>query len=66
LALGFGSDSALAGIDLAMEYRFTIGWNEFRLPTYAYVPFGDEQVLIENDPVPLRNQSHWITIGYRL
>ena len=62
---GFGSEFGLAGRDLALEYRFTIGWNELGLPTYAYVPFGDEEVLIENPVVPLRNQSHWITLGYR-
>jgi hypothetical protein len=62
---GFGSEFGLAGRNLALEYRFTIGWNELGLPTYAYVPFGDEELLIENPAVPLRNQSHWITLGYR-
>jgi hypothetical protein len=62
---GFGSEFVLAGLNLSLEYRFTIGWNQLNLPTYAYVPFGDEEVLIENKPVPLRNQSHWVTLGYR-
>ncbi len=62
---GFGSEFVLSGLDLALEYRFAIGWNELRLPTYAYVPFGDEEILVENAPVPLRNQSHWLTVGYR-
>lgn len=64
-AYGFGSEFGLGGQNLALEYRFTIGWNELRLPTYAYVPFVDEEVLIDNEPVPLRNQSHWITLGYQ-
>jgi hypothetical protein len=61
---GFGSEFGLAGLNLSLEYRFTIGWNELDLPTYAYVPFGGEELLIENTPVPLRNQSHWVTLGY--
>lgn len=62
---GFGSEFTWTGLDLALEYRFAIGWNELRLPTYAYIPFGDEELLVENAPVPLRNQSHWLTVGYR-
>jgi Outer membrane protein beta-barrel domain len=62
---GFGSDFELARKHLGVEYRFTIGWNELRFPTYAYVPFGEEEILIQNEPVPLRNQCHWITLGYR-
>lgn len=47
------------------EYRFSMGWNTLLMPTYAYVPFGEEQVLVENEPVPLKNQSHSIMLGIR-
>lgn len=63
---GMGAGFTVAGQDLTLEYRFTVGWNRLDMPTYAYVPFGDEQVLVENPPVPLRNQSHWVTLGIRL
>lgn len=62
---GFGSEFLMAGLNLALEYRFTIGWNELQMPTYAYIPVGDDEVLIDNRPVPLRNQCHCITVGYR-
>ena len=52
--------------NLLLEYRFAIGWNVLAMPTYAYVPFEDEEILIENDPVPLRNQSHLLLLGIRL
>jgi len=48
---------------LVFEYRFTTGWNQLMMPTYAYVPFGDEEILIENDPVPLKNQTHSLMFG---
>jgi hypothetical protein len=54
----------LWGRQLALEHRFTIGWNTLAMPTYAYVPFGDEEILIENEPVPLRNQNHLVLIGF--
>ena len=53
------------GKNLVLEHRFTIGWNTLAMPTYAYVPFGDEQLLIENEPVPLRNQNHLVLVGLR-
>ena len=46
-----------------VEHRFTIGWNALAMPTYAYVPFGNERILIENEPVLLKNQNHLITVG---
>jgi hypothetical protein len=47
-----------------LEHRFTIGWNTLYMPTYAYVPFGEnEEILIENEPVPLRNQNHLLLMG---
>jgi len=50
---------------LLIEYRFTIGWNSLAMPTYAYVPFGNDQILVENEPVPLKNQLHSVTVGIR-
>jgi hypothetical protein len=46
-----------------LEYRFTLGWNSLAMPTYAYVPFGDEEVLIDNEPVSLKNQNHLVLFG---
>jgi hypothetical protein len=49
-----------------IEYRFDLSLQQLPLPTYAYVPFGDEDpVLIDNDPVPLRHQSHLLMLGIR-
>ncbi|MBD3334239.1 MAG: outer membrane beta-barrel protein [Candidatus Eisenbacteria bacterium] len=62
---GTGLEFAVQDIDLILEWRFTIGWNVLAMPTYAYVPFGDEQQLIDNEPVPLRNQNHLILLGLR-
>lgn len=66
LVYGMGAGFHVAGRALTLEYRFTVGWNRLEMPTYAYVPFGDEEILVENPPVPLRNQSHWVTLGVRL
>ena len=60
---GFGLESPAFARRLVLEYRFTIGWNTLDMPTYAYVPFGDEEILIENEPVPLKNQNHVIMLG---
>ncbi len=60
---GFGLESPAFGRTLVLEYRFTLGWNTLSMPTYAYVPFGDDEILIENEPVPLKNQSHLIMLG---
>ncbi len=60
---GAGVDFSLRGMQLLLEYRFAIGWNSLAMPTYAYVPFGDEEILIENEPVPLKNQNHLLLIG---
>jgi hypothetical protein len=62
MELGF----RLWGREVGLEHRFTIGWNTLAMPTYAYVPFGDEQILIENEPVPLRNQNHLVLLCLRL
>jgi len=66
LVYGMGAGFNVAGQAVSIEYRFTVGWNALAMPTYAYVPFGDEQVLVDNPPVTLRNQSHWVTLGVRL
>jgi hypothetical protein len=63
LAYGFGMEFPLFGQRSFIEYRFTMGWNTLAMPTYAYVPFGDEEILIENEPVPLKNQNHAIMFG---
>jgi hypothetical protein len=60
---GGGLDFRIFRVDLLLEYRFTISWNELAMPTYAYVPFEDDEILIENDPVPLKNQAHYILLG---
>jgi hypothetical protein len=60
---GMGVEFSLMRIPLLVEYRFAIGWNPLEMPTYAYVPFGDEQILIENEPVPLKNQNHLVLLG---
>jgi hypothetical protein len=60
---GLGLDFSLRGTRFLMEYRFSIGWNRLAMPTYAYVPFEDEEILIENEPVPLKNQNHLLLIG---
>jgi hypothetical protein len=62
---GMGAEWPVGGRTVELEYRFTIGWNPLPMPTYACVPFGDEEILIDNPPVPLRNQSHWVTLGVR-
>jgi hypothetical protein len=61
---GMGVEFSMMGIPLMVEYRFAIGWNQLLMPTYAYVPFGDEQILIDNDPVPLKNQNHLVLLGF--
>jgi hypothetical protein len=60
---GVGFDFRISGVELLLEYRFDISWNELEMPTYAYVPFEDEELLIENEPVPLKNQAHLILLG---
>lgn len=63
LTYGLGMEFPLVGRRALLEYRFTMGWNTLAMPTYAYVPFGDEEMLIDNDPVPLKNQVHAIMFG---
>jgi hypothetical protein len=58
-----GVDFPFLGMKFLVEYRFTIGWNALAMPTYAYVPFGDEEILIDNEPVELKNQDHMLLIG---
>jgi hypothetical protein len=60
---GAGMDVSLLHRKFMIEYRFVIGWNRLAMPTYAYVPFGDEEILIDNEPVPLKNQNHLVLIG---
>jgi hypothetical protein len=62
---GTGAEFDLGARGVLVEYRFTIGWNSLAMPTYAYVPFEDDQLLIENDPVPLKNQNHQVMVGIR-
>ena len=60
---GLGLETPALGHSILLEYRFTIGWNTLHMPTYAYVPFEDDEILIENEPVPLKNQSHALMLG---
>jgi len=62
---GTGVEREVGGVLVGLEYRFAMSWNTLYMPTYAYVPFEDEEMLIENEPVPLKNQSHSVTLGVR-
>jgi hypothetical protein len=62
---GVGLEFPVGGGWALLEYRFDLSLHALPLPTYAYVPFGDEQILVENEPVPLRNQCHMIMMGFR-
>ncbi len=62
---GVGLEFPLGNNRILVEYRFDLSIEALSLPTYAYVPFGDEQVLVDNEPVPLRNQSHMLMLGIR-
>jgi len=62
---GLGYEFAFDAVHFLVEYRFTAGWNTLSMPTYAYIPFDDEEILIENEPVPLKNQSHSVSLGIR-
>jgi len=62
---GGGYERDFGGKRLMVEYRFTMSWHDLSMPTYAYVPFEDDELLIENDPVPLKNQTYCITLGVR-
>jgi len=48
-----------------IEYRFSMSWSTLMVPTYAYVPFGDDELFIDNPYVPLKNQNHSISLGVR-
>jgi hypothetical protein len=60
---GFGYEHEVWSRRLLIEYRFTIGWNGLEMPTYSYVPFEGKDLLIDNDPVTLKNQAHLILFG---
>ncbi len=62
---GMGADVAAWGQRMLIEYRFVSGWNRLAMPTYAYVPFEDDEILVENEPVGLKNQTHSISVGIR-
>ncbi len=62
---GVGLEVPVGGRRLLLEYRFDLSLQQLPLPTYADVPFGDETVRVENDPVPLRNQCHMLLMGIR-
>lgn len=62
---GLGVEVPWHGRWLLIEYRFDLSLEALPLPTYAYVPFGDEQLLVDNEPVPLRNQAHMLMVGIR-
>ena len=62
---GIGLEFPVGKSWLLLEYRFDLSLEALPLPTYAYVPFGDEEILVDNDPVPLRNQAHMLMVGFR-
>jgi hypothetical protein len=62
---GVGLEFPLGNNRLLVEYRFDLSIEALPLPTYAYIPFGDEQILVDNEPVPLRNQCHMLMLGIR-
>jgi hypothetical protein len=65
LVYGTGFEFSLLQQKFLVEYRFTMAWNTLAMPTYAYVPFGEEEILIDNEPVPLKNQNHLVLLGVR-
>ncbi len=62
---GMGLEVPALGRRLLLEYRFALGLDRLAMPTYAYVPTWDGELLIENEPVPLRNQAHAVMLGIR-
>jgi hypothetical protein len=62
---GVGLEFSVGGSRLLVEYRFDLSVEALPMPTYAYVPFGDEELLVDNEPVPLRNQAHLLMVGIR-
>jgi hypothetical protein len=60
---GLGYEHNVRSSRLLIEYRFTIGWNGLEMPTYAYVEFEGKDLLIDNDPVTLKNQAHLFLLG---
>lgn len=62
---GVGLETMVGGQRLLAEYRFDLSLQQLPMPTYADVPFGEETVRIDNDPVPLRNQCHMLLMGIR-
>lgn len=65
MVYGTGAGFEAAGLDMLVEYRFMMSWNTLSMPTYAYVPFEDSLILVDNEPVPLKNQSHALMLGVR-
>jgi hypothetical protein len=64
LTYGLGLEFPLLGRPALVEYRFTMGMNTLYMPTYAYVPFEGDDELVDNEPVPLKNQCHFLMIGF--
>lgn len=62
---GMGLETTVGGRRLLLEYRFDLSLDQLPLPTYADVPFGDDTVRVDNEPVPLRNQCHLLMMGIR-
>jgi hypothetical protein len=62
---GVGLEVPVAGGRWLLEYRFDLSLQQLPLPTYAVVPFGEDELVVENDPVPLRNQCHMLLMGIR-
>lgn len=62
---GVGLEVPTGRLRLLLEYRFDLSLQQLPLPTYADVPFGDETLRVDNEPVPLRNQCHMLLLGVR-
>lgn len=65
-AYGVGIEVPWAGRRVLLEYRFDLSLERLPLPAYARVPFGDEEIVVENEPVGLRNQAHVLCLGIRI
>ncbi|MBU0692212.1 PorT family protein [bacterium] len=62
---GIGFEKYFGGRWLLIEYRFDLSLHALPLPTYAEVPVGEDIVVVDNEPVPLRNQCHQLVVGIR-
>lgn len=55
LLYGFSTDLNTFGLPLCIEYRFSLSWYKINFPTYQ-----------DMEPVVLSNQSHVLTLSYKI